>query len=50
MVKIVDELLGTKNCEADERERINEMDRLERWFSFRKAVVLCALYSNEATL
>ena len=23
-LKIVDELLGTRNCEADERERINE--------------------------
>ena len=23
--KIVDELLGTRNCEADERKRINEM-------------------------
>jgi hypothetical protein len=29
-LKIVDELLGTRNCEADERKRINEMVGLER--------------------
>ena len=28
-LKIVDKLLGTRNCEADERKRINEMIRLE---------------------
>ena len=29
-IKIVDELLGTRNCEADERKRINKMVRVER--------------------
>ena len=38
-IKIVDELLGTRNCEADERKRINKMVRFERlfarWYAFR---------------
>ena len=40
-IKIVDELLGTRNCEADERKRINKMVRVERlfarWYAFHTA-------------
>ena len=40
---LVDKLIGTRNCEADERERINEMVGLNRLFArlhaFRKATL-----------
>ena len=43
-LKIVNELLGTNKQDNSYRCWST------RWFSFRKAVVRCALYSNEATL
>ena len=43
--KIVDELLGTRNCEADERKRINEIV----WLESDMPQGGCTLYSKNLT-
>ena len=47
-LRIADELLGTRNCVADERKRINEIVSLKRFFA--RCIALITLQVSHAKL